>query len=74
MCITGSVVSFSKVARSRRTEALVESKELRADTSSITPRIIPDFSKSGKNLRHRGGIFVGDTSKRIAFCGSKAQL
>ena len=67
--VTGSDGSFLKVARSRRTEGTgsVQGAVLRTDTSSIRPRIIPDFSKCGKIRRPRGGIFVGMSRKGSRF-------
>ena len=74
--ISGFVVSFSKLARSKRTAGTESFQGTMSNegASSTKFRLSLYFSKWGRMRMPRGGTFDSDSSNNLVFLGSKTQL
>ena len=74
--ISGFVVSFLKLARSKRTAGTESFKGTMSNdgASSTKFRLSLDFSKWGRMRMPRSGTFDSDSSNNLVFSGSKTQL
>ena len=74
--ISGFVVSFLKLARSKQTAGTesFQGTMSKEGASSTKFRLSLDFSKWGRMWMPRGGTFDSNSSNNLVFSGSKTQL